>query len=275
MFEADIFNKLLSRHRENRLSHAFLFETNDLNRCYSDILNFVKFINCPFEFKEECSRVDCNLCSLIDNGNLPNLLKIDPDGTQIKKGQIQEIIEKFQTMPIFSKYNVYIINQCDKLNSSSANSLLKFLEEPEDNIIGFFITNSKMNVISTVRSRCQEYSIYYDKESKDYKYLDNIVEYLNSVYKNDNAILYNKNTALFFFEDRATWIDFFKEMLYLFHSYLKGDKVLEIKMFHDLSNDIIVKIVLLIETILKYLQSNGNIELILDKFVLEMRNIYA
>ena len=86
-------------------------------------------------------------------------------------------------MPIFSKYNIYIINQCDKLNSSSANSLLKFLEEPEDNIIGFFITNSKMNVISTVRSRCQEYSIYYDKESKDYKYLDNIVEYLNSVYK--------------------------------------------------------------------------------------------
>ena len=132
-----------------------------------------------------------------------------------------------------------------------------------------------MNVISTVRSRCQEYSIYYDKESKDYKYLDNIVEYLNSVYKNDNAILYNKNTALFFFEDRATWIDFFKEMLYLFHSYLKGDKVLEIKMFRDLSNDIIVMIVLLIETILKYLQSNGNIELILDKFVLEMRNIYA
>ena len=275
MFEADIFNKLLSRHRENRLSHAFLFETNDLNRCYSDILNFVKFINCPFEFKKDCSREDCNLCSLIDNGNLPNLLKIDPDGTQIKKGQIQEIIEKFQTMPIFSKYNIYIINQCDKLNSSSANSLLKFLEEPEDNIIGFFITNSKMNVISTVRSRCQEYSIYYDKESKDYKYLDNIVEYLNSVYKNDNAILYNKNTALFFFEDRATWIDFFKEMLYLFHSYLKGDKVLEIKMFRDLSNDIIVKIVLLIETILKYLQSNGNIELILDKFVLEMRNIYA
>ena len=275
MFEADIFNKLLSRHRENRLSHAFLFETNDLNRCYSDILNFVKFINCPFEFKEKCSREDCNLCSLIDNGNLPNLLKIDPDGTQIKKGQIQEIIEKFQTMPIFSKYNIYIINQCDKLNSSSANSLLKFLEEPEDNIIGFFITNSKMNVISTVRSRCQEYSIYYDKESKDYKYLDNIVEYLNSVYKNDNAILYNKNTALFYFEDRATWIDFFKEMLYLFHSYLKGDKVLEIKMFRDLSNDIIVMIVLLIETILKYLQSNGNIELILDKFVLEMRNIYA
>ena len=276
MFKNDVFNILLSKYRENKLSHAFLLETNDYDNCYSDLIKFIKIINCSSVFIDNCSESSCHLCNLIDNGNLPSLITVDPDGTQIKKGQIQGVIERFQTIPIFSKFNIYIINQCDKLNSSSANSLLKFLEEPEDNILGFYITNNKMNVISTIRSRCQEYSVYYELNNSDYNYLDKIILYINSVYQNDNPILYNKTDAVKYFDERADWLQFFTEMLLVFYSFVKNeDNTYNISMFEELSKNKIIKIIELIETSLKYIQSNGNIELILDKFVIEMRNIYA
>ena len=276
MFKNNVFNDLLIRYRENKLSHAFLLETNDLDSCYSDLLTFIKNINCPKEYKENCKDSSCYICNLLDTNSLPSFIKVDPDGTQIKKGQIQEVIERFQTMPIFSKYNVYIINQCEKLNSSSANSLLKFLEEPEDNIIGFYITSNKMNVISTIRSRCQEYSVYYGLESNSFKYDEYIVEYLNKVYKNKDSILYNKVEGIKLLPDRVEWIQFFKEMLEIVYLFIKTeDNTYNIALLNELTKDNIVKIEELIETTLKYIQSNGNIELILDKFVIEMRNFYA
>ncbi len=276
MFKNEVFNELLNRYHENKMSHAFLLETNDYEQCTNDVISFIKAINCSNDYSKDCDIANCNICSLIDNRNLPSFIWIDPDGTQIKKSQIQEVIERFQTMPIFSKYNVYVINQCDKLNSASANSLLKFLEEPEDNIVGIYVTNNKMNVISTIRSRCQEYNIYYDLEKDSFKYSDIVVKYLNSVYKNDDAVLFNKVEAINYFSERTEWIDFFKEMLFIFYSFLKNNSnSFDITLLYELPRDIIINIIDLIETVLKYIQSNGNIELILDKFVIEMRNFYA
>lgn len=274
LFENSIFKDLVKRYHENKLSHAFLLETNDFNKCYSDLLKFVKTINCEKEYKDDCDDKSCNLCELIDNNSLPSFIKIEPDGTQIKKIQIQEIIDRFQSMPIFSKYNIYVVNECEKMNTSSANSLLKFLEEPEDNILGFFITSNKMNVISTIRSRCQEYSLYYDIDVDNMLYGDLISNYLNNIYRNNEGILYNKVEAINYFKERSEWLEFFKEMILVFSLYIKGKhNNYNINLFNDLPLEKIIIVVDLIETILKYIQSNGNIELILDKFVLEMRNI--
>ena len=254
MFENSIFKDLVKRYHENKLSHAFLLETNDFNKCYSDLLKFVKTINCEKEYKDDCDDKSCNLCELIDNNSLPSFIKIEPDGTQIKK--------------------IYVVNECEKMNTSSANSLLKFLEEPEDNILGFFITSNKMNVISTIRSRCQEYSLYYDIDVDNMLYGDLISNYLNNIYRNNEGILYNKVEAINYFKERSEWLEFFKEMILVFSLYIKGKhNNYNINLFNDLPLEKIIIVVDLIETILKYIQSNGNIELILDKFVLEMRNI--
>ena len=56
---------------------------------------------------------------------------------------------------MFSKYNAYIIKEADKLNSTSANILLKFLEEPDTRTLAFFVTKNSKNVLSTIKSRCQ------------------------------------------------------------------------------------------------------------------------
>lgn len=41
------------------------------------------------------------------------------------------------------------------MNKESANTMLKFLEEPDANVIGFFITNNKNNIMPTIQSRCE------------------------------------------------------------------------------------------------------------------------
>ncbi len=41
------------------------------------------------------------------------------------------------------------------MNLSAANSILKFLEEPEEGIIAILITNNRYELLDTIRSRCQ------------------------------------------------------------------------------------------------------------------------
>ena len=276
MFKCNNFNNILNCYHENKLSHAFLLETNDIDKCYEDVLELVKIINCSSEYSEDCDK--CNLCHLIDLGNIPSLITIDPLGNNIKKDQVLEMMERFKSKPIYSKYNTYIIKKCDYFNQSSANTLLKFLEEPEEDIIGFFITNNKMNVISTIRSRCQEWSIYY-KEDLGNNYSEESIslfnDYLFNVCGKEDAFIYNQKVFKKSFEDRLEWTNFFTEILHYLIDVNSGNYSLgNNDILSRFGNREIIGIISKIEDILKYLKSNGNIELILDKFVIEMRNIY-
>ena len=163
MIESVQLKELVKRNRENKLAHAFLLETNNYNKCYTDLLNLLKMLNCPFEYKNKCNE-SCNICSLIEANNLPSLVFVEPDGQAIKKDQILDVMNKFSTKPVFSKFNMYIIKNADRLNSAAGNTILKFLEEPEENILGFFITNNKENIMSTIKSRCQIINCFYDEE---------------------------------------------------------------------------------------------------------------
>lgn len=275
MIEASSINNLINKYHENMLSHAFLLETDDLDKCYSDIISFIKLINCPFEYKDMCNE-ECNLCSLIDCNNLPSLITIVAIDNFIKKDQILSLIDSFSTKPIFSKYNVYIVKDASKFNASSANTLLKFLEEPEDDIIAFFIVNNLQNVIPTIRSRCQIISCRYNSSNNidTNLFKQQIVEYLNNVYKNKDDLLYNRLIMVKAFDDRSEWEEFFKSMLYFFLNYYK-DYDIEVNNYNfKIKKNDIISAVNLVKDAIKSVKVNGNIEIILDRFVIEMRKFY-
>ena len=277
MVEASILKDLLKRYREGKLAHAFLLETNDTNKCYKDVLQLLKELNCPQEYRDDCDK-ECNICRLINTDSLPSLITIIPEGQNIKKDQILSMMDKFSTKPVFTKYNMYVIRDADRFNSSSANTLLKFLEEPEDNILGFFITNNKENVISTIRSRCQVFNCNYDTnimESLDEEILTDVKLYLNAIYKNKDDIIYNKTHMSGYYKDRIQWEIFFNTMLYYLKDCYTTNRIDKIEMVREVSKENLIKMVVEIETILKYIKSNGNIDLILDKFVIEMREYYG
>ncbi len=276
MIESDNLQLILTRYHENKLPHAFLLETNDYERCYKDVVSLLKQINCPFSYQEKCKN-SCNLCNLFDTENLPSFIHVIPDGQTIKKEQILAVMQKFETKPVFSKYNMYVIECAEKLNSSSANTILKFLEEPEDFILGFFITNNKESVIATVRSRCQIVSVIYEEDVSYVEediYLDHVRIYLNQILENNEGLLFNKHTMSKVFKERGEWENFFYKMFYYIRECYLNDNFPRIERLHRVDKQKMHQMVLLIEKVLKYIKSNVNIELILDMFVIEVRNIY-
>ena len=95
----------------------------------------------------------CNQCLKVANGTNPNLTIINPSGEYIKKEQIIDLQNEFGLTS--DDKRIFIINEADKLTSSSANSLLKFLEEMGENTYGVLITENENRILPTIKSRCQ------------------------------------------------------------------------------------------------------------------------
>jgi DNA polymerase-3 subunit delta' len=68
---------------------------------------------------------------------------------------VQNIQEETDTKPTESSYKIFILYGIEAMNATSANRLLKTLEEPPPYIIFILISNHPYNVLPTIRSRCQ------------------------------------------------------------------------------------------------------------------------
>ena len=112
-------------------------------------------------------------------------------------------------------------------------------------------------------------------DSLDEEILTDVKLYLNAIYKNKDDILYNKTHMSGYYKERIEWEIFFNTMLYYLKDCYTSDRIDRIEMVKEVSKENLIKMVVEIETILKYIKSNGNIDLILDKFVIEMREYYG
>lgn len=264
---------------EGKLSHAYLISTNNINKCSQILLDVVKNIFC-FDILDEDKKY--SLCHLIDINNLPSLKIIEPDGHFIKKEQILELRNDFSRDSVYTKENIYIIKSAEKMNKEAANTLLKFLEEPDGNVIGFFITNHIDNVMLTIQSRCQHIDINFEdniwekinitKEQYE-EYLKNIKVYLYGIeIEKQELILYNKK---YFSEyEKKDIICILQIILDIYLSKLHNEnKYSEFDFLNNLKmNNISRKVNLIIE-FLKEISYNVNLELLLDRFVLEMDGV--
>ena len=265
---AEKLGQLENLYRENRLSHVYLLETNDLQKATTDVIKLIKKINCEFTYKDTCQK--CNVCNLINNNSLPSLIVIEPDGKNIKKEQVIDLKKRFSFKPIYTPNNVYIIKNADKLNGSSANTMLKFIEEPGDNIIGFLITTNLNNVISTIRSRCEILSLMYTENTEE------IAENIKKVASNYlqlielekvDKIMYNKN-VLNDYSERSDIEQIFQEILNLYIEAYEGKTTLAF--LSNLAPLALRKRISLTAKFLEDLNNNANIELLMDKFIIEL-----
>lgn len=163
----NFFNKVI---KQNKLSHLYLI--NGLKGSGKLKLAYKVSSILLCENKDNVDKV----YNKIINNNHPNVYYIEPEGTTIKKEQILNLQEEFSKTSLYGGPRVYIINYADKLNKSSANSLLKFLEEPDaNNVYGFLLTENKDLIIKTIKSRAQIINLKrIDKEEIKSKLKENI-----------------------------------------------------------------------------------------------------
>ncbi|MCR5224413.1 MAG: DNA polymerase III subunit, partial [Bacilli bacterium] len=160
MSNEEIINSIINSFHENNNSHAFLVDTNNLDLCYQDIIKIVKTVNC-----KNGTIDDCNVCHTIDVGTNPDIITVKPEKKEIGVEPIDNIIKAFSTQPLISKYSMYIIYNADLMSVQAANTILKFLEEPEENIVGFFITDRINSILPTISSRCELVNIRYGSKT--------------------------------------------------------------------------------------------------------------
>jgi DNA polymerase-3 subunit delta' len=97
--------------------------------------------------------------------NLLDLMILEPE-MEKKKGVIKEkeikiedvrnIQKDLMLFPFEGKYKVLIVNNANKMSSSSQNALLKILEEPNKTTIIILVTNEDSKILPTIKSRCQK-----------------------------------------------------------------------------------------------------------------------
>lgn len=273
--------ELITFYREKKLAHAYLISTNNVDKLLKDLLNVIKNIYCEDEFSVNCNK--CSLCHLIEIGNLPTLDIIKPDGLMIKKEQILALKRLFSTNSQLTNNKVYIIENAEKMNKESTNTMLKFLEEPADNIYGFFITNNKDNMLDTIISRCQIISCNYDSDSvyeelglslDSYQNNLHIIEiFLKEIEKNKNKIL-NTREFIDYYNNKIDLTIAFKIIFDIYYNLLMSNSVpADFSYLEKQDKNIVLKKTNLIKDCLKKLEYNVNLELLVDKFVIEMSDI--
>lgn len=150
---------------KDKVAHAYLIEANGYYKSLDIAIAFAKYLLCPNHYRNRENCANCYLCNRIDYNIFSEIMIISPDGMSIKKEQIDKLQEEFNKKALESSKRVYIINKAEKMNTIAANSLLKFLEEPEENIIAILITDNIYQLLDTIISRCQIIPLNKNKES--------------------------------------------------------------------------------------------------------------
>lgn len=148
--EKAFFTALL---RKNRLGHAYLLEGPSGTGKKETARWVAASVLCLQKEETPCGQ--CANCRRIQTGQHPDVVEVEPDGQTIKVDQIRFLKSEFSKSGLESARKFFIIDQAEKMTPGAANSLLKFLEEPDGNVTAFLLTTAKNRLLPTILSRCQ------------------------------------------------------------------------------------------------------------------------
>ena len=146
--------------RSGIIPHAFIFYGIHGIGKHMTALMFAKALNCATATDDCCDR--CVSCDKTARRLHPDVLCIEPpaDKKIISISQLRQMQEQIAHRPIEGRWKAVIIDQAHRLQTESANCLLKTLEEPPDNTVLILIADSISAMLPTVLSRCQHIRFY-------------------------------------------------------------------------------------------------------------------
>ena len=167
----DYFSKVID---ENKLSHAYTIVGPTLSGKNTLVFNIIeKILN-----KENLSP---KLFERILNGTCPDVRIIDlDDGKQsIGIDQIRDGLKDIYLTPFELTFKVYIIRNADKMTVQAQNSLLKSIEEPNNNVYFFLLVKNSSFLLQTINSRTQKINVQLFTQEEIENLLDKNVLYSN------------------------------------------------------------------------------------------------
>ncbi len=187
VLDQKVVKKILSGAlRKNLLASSYLFYGDQGTGKWAMALELAKAINCERDQKEACDV--CSSCQKIDKMIHPDVKVIFPIPSARSEETNQKEIERFKKLkmanpytivrfernvnipveqiramqreiclkPFEGKRKVIIIAEAENMHISSANSLLKILEEPPQDANLILTAHNPNKLLPTVISRCQQ-----------------------------------------------------------------------------------------------------------------------
>jgi len=155
-------NQLVS---SQRLPHALFLQGNQGLGKAGFAVSLASALLCkqPAADHQACGM--CKPCQLLAAATHPDLHYLRPTAKENSKSKkpalsiriedIRALCEKLNQTSQYGGYRIAILDQADQLTLSAANSLLKTLEEPGNNVLIILISARAQRLPVTIRSRCQ------------------------------------------------------------------------------------------------------------------------
>lgn len=147
-----LFKKMIQK---NTLQHAYIFEGVAGAGKFEVAIWVAQSLFCQNPDEEGAPCLECNNCQRIFQKEHPDVSIVAPDGLSIKVDQVRAIKDEFSKSGMESRKKVLIVKDMDKMTVGAANSLLKFIEEPEGEVTIFLLTTSLQQMLPTIVSRSQ------------------------------------------------------------------------------------------------------------------------
>lgn len=298
---------LINSIKNNKCSHAYIIETNGYPKGLDLAVAFSKSLLCSNGFVNNQNCNNCSQCENINKNEFMELKIISADGQWIKKNQLEELQNEFSKKSIYSNKKIYIINEAEKLNEVSANSILKFLEEPEENIVAILVTNNSNQLLNTIVSRCQILSLknklnienlstkekiahylynnnediqkYINDENSDIN-IEKVIQFIDYYEKNHlNSLIYINKLWNNYFKERAEIFNAITIMMLFYKDVFNLKINKEVEIFNNYVNnldfvyknnnidELINKINVIID-LRKKIKFNINSNLLMDKLII-------
>jgi DNA polymerase-3 subunit delta' len=151
------FKQLASRITVNKLHHALLIQGPSGLGKSSFALQLAQLLLCKARDGDNvCGQ--CQSCLLNAATTHPDLHVVESD-KQIGVDQIRDAIKKLVSSAHMSGAKVLIIYHVHTMTESSANALLKTLEEPTANTFLLLTTDKPERLLPTIKSRCEKLAL--------------------------------------------------------------------------------------------------------------------
>ena len=160
MKDCSSINIIKNAIKTNKLSHAYLFYGSVGTNVEKPILNAIELILKNKNKEIKISKIE-------DLNNYYDIQVINTNNKEILKEQFdQKITKLFETSLEKDSIKILYIKNIDLGNKIFLNKLLKFIEEPVENLIILMNTNYLDKVLPTIKSRTQNIFIKKNIKSK-------------------------------------------------------------------------------------------------------------
>ncbi len=151
-----VYQTLAHALKTNKLAHAYLFHGPKGTGKLDCACLLAQSLVCAHRDSDGFACEQCEECMRIKNQSFADMRVLDGSQESIKKEEVLKLQQAFHKTGLeHTGKRVYIVNCAEHATPEALNSLLKFLEEPAEDMNAILLAEQLDRLLPTIISRCQ------------------------------------------------------------------------------------------------------------------------